>query len=618
MITRRQFLKLGVAAGATTFFPWGRSRTGTAFAMPSFLAEPGKVSGATKPLTPWVDALPMLPLAKAGSTTDPLTGSPADYYEMEAKQSSTWQFHRDLPPAPTWGYWQGSTGPGYLGPTIVAAKNKPVVLKMVNNLPVDPLYKNAYDNTIGMPMAANHYPNISRICVHLHGGFVAPQCDGHPESWYGPLQNGKALHGDDYRSLPGAPENGYVYSFSNRQPAGLLWYHDHSMYQTRLNPFSGLAAGYAIIDGDDTVVPGAGGLNIPKLPYDIALVLQDRTFNDDGSMFYPTASGVEDPGYPHPVWQPEYFGDTPIVNGKAYPVLDVEPRRYRLRFLNGSQGRFFRLALGLPMWIIGTEGGLLPAPVYADNFLMAPAERYDVIVDFAPFAGGVIPLVNGAPAPYPFGDMAVIPNIMQFRVKLALQGKDTTLPPEELKLPEFKPLLPVPKNAKERDIVLGERMMGENPTAAIINDLWFEEKGDDTPKLNDTEIWNWVNLTGDAHPMHTHLFMFQVIERVPFDVEKYTGDWDAWVAAGRKPSARPKPLEYATGSAIPAADDEIGMKDTVKAYPGYITRIVGKFDVPPGSAKSGHEGPEGYEYVYHCHILEHEDNDMMRPFTVVT
>lgn len=616
MLTRRQFLKLSAAAGAATFFPWGKSLE-TALAGPMDVAPAGVASWQTAPLTKWVDALPIPPVARANATGvyDPLTkANNADLYEMEAKQSNSWQFHRDLNPAPTWGYWQGSTGIGYLGPTIVAKKNTPVLLKMVNNLPAQPIYKDAYDKTIGNGRAAK-YSNLSRISVHLHGGFTAPQVDGHPDAWFGP----GGQRGTAYRSLPGAPANGYVYSYSNQQPATLLWYHDHAAYQTRVNPFSGLAAGYVITDDVDTVLPGNGGLNIPKSPYDIPLVVQDRTFYSDGSMFYPTSSGL-DPSYPHPIWQPEYFGDTPVVNGKAYPVLDVEPRRYRVRFLNGSQARFYNLALGVPMWLIGTEGGLLPKPVQVKSFLMAPAERFDVIVDFsAQPKGAVLTLSNNAPAPYPGGGDVNIPEIMRFRVSLALQGKDTTVPPASIAPWPAMPTLNFnPPGAPVRDIILKETTdANDDPTDVRLNGRWFLDPVEELPVAGTTELWNWVNLTVDAHPMHTHMFMFQVIGRVPFNVNKYTTDWFKWIDAGRNPSTKPKALDYATGKLQAPAADESGLKDTVKAYPGYITRVVGQFKVPPGAEKSAFAGTNGFEYVYHCHILEHEENEMMRPFTVI-
>ena len=622
MLTRRDFLKLGAAVGASTFVS-GKWFSGYVRAV----AGPGIASWQTQPLTKWVDPLPIMPVAVpptlGGGTEidDPLQpGKKADYYAMECRESE-WQFHSDLLPAKANSYWyggaqlqyQGVGSPisGYLGPSIVALKGKAVVLDMTNKLPLTPLYANSYDDTLGEGRAAM-YPNTSRIAVHLHGGFVPPHLDGHPDSWFDP--NGD--HGMAYGSLEGAPANGARYWYPNLQGPCLLWYHDHSMYQTRLNPFAGQAAGYVIIDGDDTVVPGMGGLNVPKFPYDVPLVIQDRTFFEDGSMFYPTASG-QPTEYPHPIWQPEYFGDTPVVNGKAYPFLAVEPRRYRLRFLNGSQARVYELSMGgKPMWLIGTEQGLLPSPVRIKKIVLAGAERADVIVDFGGDFGQEIPLFNTANAPYPNGEDVKIPRIMMFRVNKRLSGKDTTAPPHKLVLPAFQGILPPPANTPTRDWVLKEAFdpfTGE-PSDVKVNGRWFDDPVEDFPQVGSTEIWNWVNLTEDAHPMHPHLIKFQVLGRVPLDVARYEADWLAWIEAGRNPAARPQALDYATGPRQVPMPDEIGWKDTVKASVGMITQIVAKFDVPPGSAL-GNSG--GYEYVAHCHILEHEENEMMRPFAVV-
>ena len=621
MLSRRDFLKLGAAAWASTFVS-GKWFTGHVLAV----AGPGIAAWQTQKLTKWVDPLPIMPVAVppalGGGTEidDPLQpGMKADFYAMECRETE-WQFHSDLPPSKANSYWYGGAQleydgvgapiSGYLGPSIVALKGKAVVLDMVNKLPLTPLYADAYDTTIGNGRAAM-YPNTSRIAVHLHGGFVPPRLDGHPDSWFGP-DGSQGMH---YGSLPGAPANGARFWYPNLQGPCLLWYHDHSMYQTRFNPFAGQAAGYVIIDGDDGVVPGVGALNVPLFPYDVPLVIQDRTFFSDGSMFYPTASGLP-AGYPHPVWQPEYFGDTPVVNGKAYPFLAVEPRRYRLRFLNGSQARVYELSLGLPMWLIGTEQGLLPMPVRMNKIVLAGAERADVIVDFTGYEGTELLLKNTANAPYPNGSDVKIPRIMMFRVNKPLSGKDTTTPPHKLVLPAFQGILPPPAGAPTRDWVLKESfdpLTGE-PSDVKVNGLWFDDPVEDFPQMGSTEIWNWVNLTEDAHPMHPHLVKFQVYGRVPLDVARYEGDWLAWIAAGRNPATRPQALDYATGPRQAPAPDEIGWKDTVKADVGMITQIAAKFDVPPGS-EMGNNG--GYEYVSHCHILEHEENEMMRPFVVV-
>jgi spore coat protein A len=268
------------------------------------------------------------------------------------------------------------------------------------------------------------------------------------------------------------------------------------------------------------------------------------------------------------------------------------------------------------MWLIGTEQGLLPYPVMMNNIVLAGAERADVIVDFAGFEGQHIVLRNLANAPYPDGEDTKIPEIMLFRVKSGSVADTTANPANgKLKLPAFQSIRPPKQKKSVRDWVLKEAFdpfTGE-PSDVKINGLWFHDPIEDFPKAGSTEIWNWVNLTEDAHPMHPHLIKFQVLGRVPLDVARFEGDWLAWIASGRKPSKKPYALDYATGPRQSPAPDEIGWKDTVKASVGMITQIVAQFDIPSGSVV-GASG--GYEYVAHCHILEHEENDMMRPFAV--
>ncbi len=251
------------------------------------------------------------------------------------------------------------------------------------------------------------------------------------------------------------------------------------------------------------------------------------------------------------------------------------------------------------------------------KIVLAGAERADVIVDFAGDFDQEIPLSNTANAPYPDGEDVKIPRIMMFRVNKPLSGKDTTTPPHKLVLPGFQGILPPPAGTPTRDWVLKESfddLTGE-PKEVKINGRWFDDPIEDFPEEGSTEIWNWVNLTEDAHPMHPHLIKFQVLGRVPLDLARYEGDWFAWIAAGRNPADKPQAPNYAMGPRQAPALDEIGWKDTVKASVGMITQIVAKFDVPPGSQLNPASG--GYNYVAHCHILEHEENEMMRPFAVL-
>ncbi|MBB4939461.1 hypothetical protein FHR32_003766 [Streptosporangium album] len=313
-----------------------------------------------------------------------------------------------------WGFWasdlpgrSGAAGLGCLGPTLVARRDRPSIVRYRNQLPARHLLQRSIDQTLwrqvrGVPpdppggrhLDMPHDVTVWNV-VHLHGGWNPPQSDGNPAAWFTP----HGLHGPLYATLPGAAPNEAIYAYGNRQRATMLWYHDHGMDLTRLNNYAGLAGVYVIREqAEDT-------LGLPQGRFEVPLIVQDRTFNRDGSLFYP-AKGVTP--Y-HPIWSPEVFGDTPIVNGKAYPFLAVEPRRYRLRVLNASNSRFYHLWFGdgrtrLPFWLIGIGGGLRDHALRCTDLLMAPADRADIVIDFAsvPF-GSTLTLMNDAAAPYPGG-----------------------------------------------------------------------------------------------------------------------------------------------------------------------------------------------------------------------
>jgi spore coat protein A len=311
-----------------------------------------------------------------------------------------------------------------------------------------------------------------------------------------------------------------------------------------------------------------------------------------------------------PVWIPEFFGDTVLVNGKIWPYLEVEPRKYRFRFLNGSNARVYHMRLqestetgqrlsrpGPVFQQIGSDGGLLPAPVTRTDLLMAPAERLDVIVDFSGLAGKTFVLDNDAKAPYPDGDDIVPEDVMMFKVNQRLAGSDKSRLPAVL---NTVPLLDPASAVQTRDIVLSELDSAEpfvNPIMAMINGAHFDDPVTETPKAGTTEIWRLINTTGDAHPMHVHLVAFQVLDVQPFDQDQYPGD-----------------LVFTGPAEAPASYERPAWKDTVVSQPGTVTRIIAKFDLPAGTpVRAG----EKFRYVFHCHILEHEENDMMRPFDVI-
>jgi spore coat protein A len=560
--------------------------------------------GVSPPMTPWIDALPIPPVAT--TTYRPVISLLADYYEIAMTQHEH-QFHSELGPATVWTYGMRGQPGVFMGPTIVAKTNRPVIVKWFNELPNElssfPL-KDAIDDTLpGWDLPTG------RAIPHLHGGHTAARYDGTPDQWW---------------TADGEKGMAYVtdtFTYVNDQPASLLWYHDHAMGQTRLNPYLGLAAAYLILDNVDNGTT-INGQNVPSGPYHIPVVLQDKTFNDDGTLWYPT-EGISDA---HPVWVPEFFADTPVLNGKAYPHLDVQPRRYRFRFLNGSQARFYNLAFtwngrALPFYVIGSEGGLLPAPVKRTDLLVAPGERFDVIADFTglPLHSTVM-LTNDAPAPYPDGGDTEIPELMQIRVtdSVPANDPDRTVSPAKLKLPAKPRLVPTPRLA-DREIVLKENAdEADNPLEVLLNGYHFADPVTDFVKAGTTETWDWINLTGDAHPMHVHLVSFQVLGRQPFDCEGYDEAWQAYLASGRDPELKPVLKNFLTGKLVPPDPEEMGYKDTVKAYPGYVTKIRAKFDLPATSILDFDPKTRSFgDWVYHCHILEHEENDMMRPFRIV-
>jgi len=444
---------------------------------------------------------------------------------------------------------------------------------------------------------------------HLHGGHTLAEFDGTPEQWW----TADGARGTDYDT------DTFTYYYD--QPASLYWYHDHAMAVTRLQPYLGLAAGYLMLDEFDNGTT-IGNQRVPSGPYHLPVILQDKTFNDDGTLWYPT-EGISKV---HPIWVPEFFGDTPVINGKAYPYLDAQPRRYRLRLLNGAQARFYNVRFkadgkSLQFHVIGSEGGLLPDPVPVTSLLMAPGERFDVIVDFTGVAlGTTVTMTNDAPAPYPGGGDIELPELMQIRIVTPVprNDPDRSVPARKLKL------LPADLAADltpphPRDVVLQENP-DENdvPIEALLNGLHFEDPVEDFVKEGSVEVWRFINTTGDAHPMHTHLFTFHVLNRQAFDTEEYEIAWRAYLDSGRNPLLKPDVDDFLVGPTLPPAPEELGDKDTVKSYPEYVTRIKARIAVPKAASVIKIDGHESYgKWVYHCHILEHEENDMMRPFEVV-
>ncbi len=540
MFDRRHLLKAGILAGASLSLPleWAPK----AFANNN-LPEMPSVGDLSPTLAKFVDPLPRPGILRP---TGKKRG--ALYYEVPMTQFVQ-KLHRDLPPTKVWGY-HGT----YPGPTIEACVDDPIYVKWINSLPHKHLLP--IDHTLHG--AEPPTPDV-RAVVHLHGGNVPPQSDGFPEAWF-------------------TPGHSATYFYPNAQQATTLWYHDHALGITRLNVYAGLAAFYLLRDKAEAK------LNLPRDPYELPIVIQDRTFQKNGQLFYPNQ------GVTHPVWVPEFFGDTAVVNGKVWPYLEVEPRKYRFRLLNGSNARFYRLKLssGQPFVQIGGDQGFLPHPVLVDELILAPAERADVILDFSHHKGAHITMTNDAPAPFPGGGGGALPEIMQFRVKKTCSGHDTS------SIPGTLPAIYRPGTAhvaKVRPLTLNEYLDAQGNSIMLLLDAkHWDDPITEKPKRGTTEIWELVNLTGDTHPIHLHLVHFFILDRIPFNQQAYE-------KSGK--------IVY-TGTPIPPDPNERGPKDTVRANPGQVTRILVPFD----SRFTG-------EYVWHCHILEHEDNEMMRPYKVI-
>ena len=490
-------------------------------------------------LEPFVDPLP-LPAVLRPATAD----SDSDHYRITISEFRQ-KLHRDLPPTILWGF-EGCTP----GPTIVGKRGRAVTVQWVNRLPER--HRLAID--CNLDGAGQDVPQV-RTTIHLHGGHVAASSDGYPEDWVTP-----------------GNEQGTIYN--NRQPGAILWYHDHAMGITRLNAMMGLAGLYLLRD------PQEDELRLPSGRYDVPLVLQDRTLDAAGQIAYPV-------GPPDAPWVPEFFGTHVLVNGRVWPYFDVEPRLYRFRILNASNARVFHLALTpeQPVYQVGSDGGLLPEPVSRNDMLIAPGERLDVVVDFRGREGRRITLTNAARAPYPSGNGPIVRLVMQFRVRhpLTERNEGCELPATLARVPRLQEASAV----KTRRLTLLEQMGGHGqPHRMLLNGMRFMDPITEDPLNGTVEIWEFVNTTIDAHPIHLHAVHFQVLDRRPFDTRRQQTTSEV----------------VFTGKAIEPPPEERGWKDTVLCPPAQVTRIITSF--------AGESG----RFVWHCHMLEHEDNEMMRPF----
>jgi len=659
-MSRRQVLKAGLIGGAGMMVPW-RFLPAKAFAaiaapghsdpaaqtlffetVPDAMADGFKYTGGkiTTDTTVTVEAAPTTQATGLSGGTTPLFGYgppgsptwPGMTFEVDQRTTLTVNWINNLPqnhllPVDTSLHWCYSL-PGYTGNSIIAD---------------------------GVP-----------IITHVHGFASDFEFDGNPEFFYSPEINNQQVVGPQWDNVQGGFTTQFRYV--NNQGAGTVWYHDHALGLTRLNVYAGMAGFYIIRDDDDTGLPN-NPLGLPARPYEKAYAIQDRMFRNTGELFYPAFPG--DPYYddfitgegavlPDPPFEDggptalaEFFGDHMVVNGKIWPKEEVEPRNYRLRLLNGCDSRFLAVRFRqvpadatdlanagapLPFWVIGSDQGLGHKPTDVNMVVIGPGERYDVVFDFSQVPmnariimeniGGDEPFGGGIPGPQVFGETD---RVMAFDVNTDLDEseQEDVFDPKLLDLnpyyprandagadrvrkvalfegtDEFGRLQPLLGTAEPATDYNGDPISWPNERAYIAAGLSGQMEGSiawhspttENPKLGDTEIWEIYNATGDAHPVHLHLVHFDVLDRqkfnakvVPQPIVQHNGE----PGNGFRLTKIKK-----VGKPIEADGVERAPKDMVTALPGEVTRIKATFDKPG-------------RYVWHCHILSHEDHEMMR------
>ncbi|MCK5831926.1 MAG: multicopper oxidase domain-containing protein [Methylococcales bacterium] len=562
-----------------------------------------------------------------------------------------------------WGYGNNKQNVSWPGKTIEVFKDTPVWILWKNDL-------TEHDAPLPhlLPVDTNGHwcyslPNYQQYCIenngvplvpHLHGGHTKSKFDGNPEYFFSP-----------HWQIKGPRWTRFVYKYHNDQQAGCLWYHDHALGITRLNVYAGLAGFYIVRDKHDTGRHG-NPIGLPAEKYELAYAIQDRMFHSNGELFYPAFPGepayddfitdIEDPAvelpadkFPDggPTALAEFFGDHIVVNGKIWPKTEVEPRHYRLRLLNGCDSRFlairFRLASTsgstdlndagepLPFWIIGSDQGLAEAAIEVDTLLFNPADRHDIIFDFSQVPAGMRIIMDNIAGDAPFsGELTGDQNSSEYDPKDLFENRQTdrimafdvnqplsnirdcffpesihhfqsnTLEVDKVRKvalfegrDEFGRLQPMQGVAEPTQDVEGNIVNGALPWHMPITE---------NPDLNSTEIWEIYNNTEDAHPVHLHLVSFEILNS-----EEFTSDLIKQPVKQHDGSEGigfiMENIELVNDTLLTASGVNRAPKDMVTCLPGRVTRIKITFDRPG-------------RYVWHCHILSHEDHDMMRPMHV--
>ncbi|KAL5726970.1 Leucine permease transcriptional regulator [Ranunculus cassubicifolius] len=451
------------------------------------------------------------------------------------------KFHKDLPPSRVFAYGTSRRSATVPGPTIEAIHNVATHVLWRNYLPSKHILP--WDPTIptATPTNGKGIPTV----VHLHGGIAEPKSDGNAHSWFTAkfIQRG-----------PTWSKRKYIYH--NIQHPGNLWYHDHAMGLTRVNILAGLLGAY-IIRQPELEDP----LGLPHgHEFDRPLVVFDRSFSKDGSI-YMNSTG-DNPSI-HPQWQPEYFGDAIIVNGKAWPKLTVQRRKYQIA---------------------------------------------DVIIDFSMSKSNEAILANDAAYPYPSGDPADETNgkVMKFIIKPDRTIDKSRTPKTLMKYP--KP--DVYKASRTRYIAMHEyKSESDEPTHLLLNGKRYEDPVTEVPKAGSSEVWNVINLTEDNHPLHVHLGLFKTLEqRSLVNVEELKECMDK-----KNDAVKCNIHKFASGDRVAVPSHERGWKNVFKMMPGTMTTILVRFALIHSNVSYPFDVTAEPGYVYHCHILDHEDNAMMRP-----
>lgn len=667
MVTRRKFIQTTALLGLGAAVPWSRFiRNARAVPAAAGLSDP---------------ALQLKFVELAPNALDPgflfkdlnHNGGPVEQPNFSLRVTGTNQETGLIDPSngrrlktKVWGYgadtvsWPGqtfqvmSTSAGGADETVVRWENE---LRGGHLLPVDTNVHWAYSLHGASSANGVDYRQYSLkkdgvpIVTHLHGGNTDFQYDGNPEFFYSP---DGTVKGPQWDFAPDGFTN--TFRYNNAVPAGNLWYHDHALGITRLNVYAGLAGFYFVRDEVDTGMPD-NPLRLPAFPYELAYAIQDRMFTDKGALFYPAFPG--DPFYDDfitgegailppdlfpgggPTALAEFFGDHIVVNGKIWPKVNVEPRKYRMRLLNGCDSRFMVLQFvavnagdtdftnagdPIPFWVIGSDQGL-GTPQRTDTLVFEPGGRYDVVVDFSDSAldGKRVIMKNvGGDAPFggAFGEDLDLDDLFPDRQTDRIMAFDVIVPLSAV-LDDFAPgNLPgyggVANGATIRRVALfeGTDEFGrlQPLLGTVANDLssatpytWFQPTTE-TPTNGETEIWEIYNFTADAHPIHLHLVNFEILDRKDFEYEingtQTTTQHNGTTGEAPKISN----IGNLTAASVGSEYFEAAPKDMVTALPGdpeglqptgQMVRIKAHFN------KTG-------RYVWHCHILSHEDHEMMR------